>query len=115
MIADNRLGDLSSFDERKLVIELEQLQVLDLDFEITDTGFEIGEVDRLIRDFHEHPQEDPADLPVDPQQVRQVARRGDLWALGKHLLICGDALDALSYKTLLGEASAQMVFYGSAL
>jgi len=110
MIADNRLGDLSSFDERKLAIELEQLQVLDLDFEITDTGFEIGEVDRLIRDFHEQPQDDPADLPVDPQQVRKVARRGDLWALGKHLLFCGDALDPLSYKTLLGGAPAQMVF-----
>ncbi len=47
IVADNRLAELSSCNEKKLTQELEQLLVLDLDFEITDAGFEIGEVDRL--------------------------------------------------------------------
>ena len=110
IIADNRLAELSAWDERQLASELEQLQVLDLDFEITDIGFEIGEIDRLISDLHEEPQDDPADRPIDPSNVSAVTRRGDLWALGKHLLFCGDALDPLSYRVLLGGERAQMIF-----
>lgn len=110
MIADNRLAKLSVWDERKLALELEELQVLDLDFEITDTGFEIGEIDRLITDCHEEPGEDAADQPVDLKAIRPVARRGDLWALGKHRLFCGDALDPHSYAILLDRERAQMCF-----
>lgn len=110
IVADNRLAELSAWDEKKLALELEELQVLELDFEITDIGFEVGEIDRLISDLHNEPDEDPADRLVAQNTTRAVARRGDLWALGKHRLFCGDALDPSSYEALLGGQHARMIF-----
>ncbi|RZI57309.1 MAG: site-specific DNA-methyltransferase, partial [Zymomonas sp.] len=108
VIADNRLAELSQFDEKVLASELEELQSLDLGFDIIDTGFEIAEIDARISALHEPETVDPADQPV--SNVRAVARRGDLWSLGAHRLFCGDSLDPLSYRVLLGGERAQMAF-----
>ena len=109
IIADNRLAELAGWDEDLLAIELIDLSVLNLDFEITDIGFEIAEIDLMI---HRHQQSSapPEDdlLPEVPSQP--VARPGDLWALGPHLLFCGDALDCDSYRILLGAERADMIF-----
>lgn len=110
IIADNRLAELSTWDDKALAIELEQLQALDDDFEIVDTGFAVGEIDALVSALHEQPEQDPADRPSNLSNVRRVTRRGDLWAMGNHRLFCGDALDRLSYRVLLGSERAQMIF-----
>lgn len=111
MIADNRLGDLSDFDEGVLALELEELLSLDEPFEITDTGFEMARVDALIEDLHKpEAQDDPADASVDPSRVEKVARPGDVWLVGDHRLFVGNALEPESYKVLLGGERAQMIF-----
>jgi hypothetical protein len=107
MLADNRIGELSSWDEDVLADELEYLSVLDEPFEITDTGFELPKIDALIEERHK-PKNDPVDAPV--TNVEAVARVGDLWLLGRHRLFVGNALERQSYQALLDGQRAQMVF-----
>lgn len=111
MLADNRIGELSTWDEIQLADELQELSSADEAFEITDTGFELPRIDVLIEDRHKpKAKEDTADAPVDPATVQPVSRLGDLWLLGRHRLFVGNALEQQSYQVLLGNERAQMVF-----
>lgn len=111
MLADNRLCELSSWDEIQLADELQELAAADEAFEITDTGFELPRIDVLIEERHKPKADvDTADAPVDPATVEAVAQLGDLWLLGRNRLFVGSALDPLSYRVLLGDERAQMVF-----
>jgi hypothetical protein len=102
VLADNKLALLSSWDPDLLRDEIQLL--IDEDFEIELTGFSTVEIDLLI----EQPLADAELRPQDvPEQV--VSRLGDLWALGEHRLLCGDALAPASYSSLLGSDQAQMV------
>jgi len=108
-LADNRLAELSGWDDELLRLELSELLELDLDFSIEVTGFVTAEIDRLLDvSFGEH-SADPAD-EVEPPAERAVSKLGDLWQLGRHRLLCANALEELSYQSLLGEERAQMVF-----
>lgn len=111
MLAENRLAELSDWNLEILALELEELTVLDLPFEVTATGFEMARIDTLIEERRKpEAEEDPADLPVDPATVEHVARPGDLWLLGRHRLFVGNALERESYQVLLGGERAEMVF-----
>lgn len=105
-IADNRIAELSSWDEAILASELEELLSLGagLDFEIVDTGFEIGAIDRIVSQAKEAELE--SDEPLHPEAVPAIARAGELWQCGRHLIFCGDARDADSYRVLLGSERA---------
>lgn len=111
MLADNRLSELSGWDEDILALELEELTLVDEPLEITATGFEMARIDALVEARHKpEPETDPADRPVDPARVEKIARLGDLWLLGKHRLFVGNALERESYQALLGKERAEMVF-----
>ena len=102
VLTDNKLALLSSWDMGLLSDEI-QLLIAD-DFEIELTAFDTVEIDLLI--------EPPAaDVELQPQDVpvRVVSRPGDLWALGGHRILCGDALVEASYSRLLDGEMAQMV------
>lgn len=106
-LADNRLAELSNWDEDILVVELKELSSLDLDFNVEVTGFETVDLDRLeARTKADKPEIVP---PVDLEKPA-VTRTGDLWQLGPHRLLCGSALEEGSYKTLLEDERAQLVF-----
>ncbi len=109
-IADNRLNENSEWDESKLAIELQQLlEIEGLDFDVTITGFEIGEIDSILEASHESAaMEDPIPEPVLDQAP--VTELGDLWLLGKHRLLCGNALVDETYKTLMGPRRAAAIF-----
>jgi DNA modification methylase len=107
-IADNRLGELSTWDDRLLGERLSELSKLELDFSLDVTGFEIPKIELLIEGAP--PQRDPADRMPRAQPGPAVCRPGDLWELGRHLIYCGNALDEPSYKVLMGEDRAAMVF-----
>jgi ParB-like chromosome segregation protein Spo0J len=96
MIADNRLAELASWDENRLGVELEALKCLDLDFALSATGFEIGEIDLKIEPPH------GPGRGRGPRRRRgpPVARAGETWALGPHRLVCGDAHDEAAYRAL---------------
>jgi DNA modification methylase len=111
-IADNRLTETSSWDERLLAEQLKELSELDLDFDIESTGFEMGEIDLRIEGLESggDPQDDPADtIPLMPERP-PVSRTGDLWLLGRHRLGCGNALDRRAYGALMDGERADLVF-----
>ena len=109
-LADNKIAANAGWDRKLLAEELGELATLlpefDLDLEIT--GFEPAELDGLLGDLVD-PEIDPADeLPAG--QDRAISRSGDLWELGPHRLLCGDAQSAAAYRVLMGGVLATMVF-----
>ncbi len=111
VIADNKLAENAGWDSEILAIELQDLMALDLDFDVSLTGFEMPEIDLLISGLGgEDEVQDEDIIPAAPAKGLAVTRPGDLWVMGDHRLLCGDALKAESYKKLLGGEQAQMVF-----
>jgi len=112
MIADNRLNETSTWDERLLGEQLKELSLQDLDFSLDATGFEIGEIDLRIEGLSNlsEADEDPADAISTLQPERVVSRVGDVWSLGRHRVSCGSALDQSAYSALMETQRAAMVF-----
>ena len=110
MLADNKLTDRSSWDDRKVAIVLKELSDIALDFEIEATGFEAPEIDLRIQSL-EPPDEstDSAD-EFEASHGPPVSRPDDLWILGDHRLLCGNALDPQAYDALLAGEKAAAVF-----
>jgi DNA modification methylase len=110
VIADNRLAENAGWDTELLAIELQYLADLNLDFDVTITGFSMPEIDVLIGGIDAPQQKpDPADL-VPEVAATAVTRPGDIWQIGPHRLICGDSTEAETYTRLLDGERAQMVF-----
>ena len=94
-----------------MTVELGELLELDLDFEIGITGFSIPEIDGILEDLAPEDPGDPRDDVVpDPSNCPARCRPGDVWQLGPHRLICGDALDPGVVALLMEEERARMVF-----
>jgi DNA modification methylase len=107
-IADNKLGELSNFDEKKLSLEISGLIEIAEDFEIEDTGFDTGEIDLILQGLDNS---DPDEQDVfEPRTGRAVAVIDDLWSLGTHRLLCADARDPASYHSLMNGGTAAAVF-----
>ena len=112
MIADNRLTENSVWDDRLLAEQFRALSVLDLDFSLEVTGFEMGEIDLRIEGLNS-PAPDDQDCADDLSVVPSgppVTRAGDIWELGEHRVHCASALDAVAYAALMRDEQAQMVF-----
>lgn len=110
VIADNKLALNAGWDREILAIELQGL--IDLDFEVELTGFSLAEIDLVLDEAGEA---DP-NVPDSAEDIFAVvagpaiSRRGDLWIMGRHKLICGDARDTSDYARLLGSERVDMVF-----
>jgi DNA modification methylase len=106
MLADNKIALNAGWNEELLRIELAELLVADLDFDVGITGFDTAEIDLMLSE----PQKaDPADEQIEPDDGPPVSRLGDVWLLGPHRLHCGDALDADAYRCVMAGEVAQMV------
>lgn len=103
-LADNRIAELAGWDDEALALELKDLSSLELDLEIA--GFDSVELDvRLGKepDPFTVDSQDPDDDPIDVGQGPAVSRPGDIWRLGEHALLCGDALASQYLEDLLGD------------
>ena len=109
VIADNRLALNAGWDEEVLAIELQGLLETELEFDIDVTGFSIPEIDALIEGLSPDEDGDPAD-DILPEDGTPVSGLGDLWELGPHRVICGNALETETFDRLLGGERARMVF-----
>src|SRR6476660_4194183 len=89
VIADNRLAENAGWDRALLGLELQYLTDLDVDFDVTLTGFELPEIDLLIGELSLAGDNDPADAAIEVSAGPPVTRPGDLWRIGSHRLICG--------------------------
>ena len=112
-LSDNRLAELSEWDEPLLAQHLKELSQV-LDFEIELSGFEVGEIDLKIQnlDSDGEAEADGADtLPPCASSKPPVTRPGDLWVLGddEHRILSADASEAASYTTLMDTKRAAMV------
>jgi DNA modification methylase len=110
ILADNKLALNAGWDREILAIELQAL--VDFDFDVELTGFSLAEVDFTLEDASES---SPAssDQPEDETPVlmgEAVSQRGDVWQLGRHRLMCGDARDPDHYDQLLGGDLADLIF-----
>lgn len=101
-LADNRLAELATWDMELVSRELQLLQ--DAGFDLTLTGFDEGD---LILPESTDAFEDDAFDPTPPAEA--VARRGEIYALGRHRLMCGDATDARDVMALMDGASAHLL------
>ncbi len=109
MLADNRLAERSTWDRELLGKELEFLTSVNLEFDVTTTGFSTGEIDVLLNSAVEPPAAAEDEI-VEPVGTAAVSRLGDRWLLGDHRILCGDATDPVSFSKLLGWRRAQAVF-----
>jgi DNA modification methylase len=111
LLADNRLAELATWDDRLLAESLKELSAADPDFDIEITGFDMGEIDVRIQGLESlsDGEEDPDDR-VPPPQGPAIARPGDLWVLGRHRLLCGSALDQSAYAAVMQGELATAVF-----
>lgn len=107
-LADNRLAEISEWNEELLAIELAAIIEFD-EMPIEILGWETAEIDLILDTDAKEDAADPADdcpeLPSEP-----VSQLGDLWRLGQHRLFCGSSLNSGSWATLMDGREAAMVF-----
>lgn len=102
-IADNKLGELAEWDLELLALELDDLKVLD--FDLDQTGFDDKELGKIL-DTSKEASEDDYEPPV---EIETSIQRGDLFRLGRHRLLCGDATSAEDVGRLMDGKKADLL------
>lgn len=108
MIADNKLGDMSSFDDALLIENFKLLSLEGLSLDLEQTSFTMGEIDVLLEQPAPKDTPDPDDEPVEMTTKVPINRVGDQWQLGVHRLACGSALDPKVWSELMQGEKAVM-------
>ena len=103
ILADNRLAEAADWDRELLALEVADLSALGID--PGDLGFEAGEIDALLNLGTADPREE--ETPEPPETP--VSRPGDLWLLGAHRLLCGDATVPADVARLLNGVTPQLM------
>ena len=109
----NRSATWAGWDDTLLALELEDLKLAEFDLSLT--GFDASEIEALLADDQADAEQREGDQPdaaddVPEVSANPVSRAGDVWALGQHRLICGDAADARVVSTLMGDDRANLLF-----
>ncbi len=107
VIADNQLALSAGWDEALLHLELAALQ--EDDFDLNLLGFDDDALVALLADEDSAQRLTDEDAVPDTPQT-PVSSRGDLWLLGNHQLLCGDATAPADVARMLGAYTADMVF-----
>ncbi|WP_291395098.1 DNA methyltransferase [Devosia sp.] len=109
VLADNKLALNAGWDTELLAIELGAL--IELDFDVSLTGFSIAEIDFTLEQAREAKTDaiPSADI-IPPVTTSPVTQKGELWLLGRHQLLCGDARTRSDVERLLGGRRADLLF-----
>jgi DNA modification methylase len=110
VLADNKLAQNADWDTELLALELGELAELSFDLELT--GFSNCEIDIILDDAAQATPEtsiDDADKVPEPSDLI-VSKPGDLWRLGRHRLLCGDALQSDSFERVMEGRQANIIF-----
>lgn len=105
ILADNRLALNAGWDEQLLALEFAGLK--ELDFDLSLTGFNASELETLLTDPDGDVQDDGFDLTAALEEASFVLP-GDVWVLGRHRLICGDATDVPTVQRLMNGRKANL-------
>lgn len=109
-LADNKLSENSSWNVELLGIELRDLAELDVDCDVSIPGFETGEIDFLVQNLDANSLDESDEIPEINESEPPASREGDLWILGRHRLLCGDARKRKAFAILMGNDRAAVVF-----
>lgn len=106
-LADNRVAQEAEWDDDLLAQEL--LALTDAGFDLALTGFNDDELASLLAEpTGLLPDVDPDEVPEPP--TTPVTKKGDVYRLGPHRLVCGDSTDAHAWEALMGEDRAAMIW-----
>jgi hypothetical protein len=111
-IADNKIAENAGWNRERLAIEIPELAaLLEADgLDVSILGFEAVEIDQLVTDFEENAADPEDSIDSKWWQDRVVSKPGDLWLLGPHKLLCGDARSATDIARLMAHCRADMAF-----
>jgi DNA modification methylase len=109
-IADNKLAQNAHWDERLLGESFLELKQLDVDFDLSITGFSLPEIDLTLQTLQEPRSSDGADEPEAAVTGASVCKPGDVWQLVDHRIHCADATSEATFDTLMKEELAHIVF-----
>jgi ParB-like chromosome segregation protein Spo0J len=87
-LADNKIALNAGWDVDLLKLELKELADLEIDFDLSLTGFSTGEIDVLLAS-----KGDPDDETIPAVPIQPRTRLGDIWICGQHRVGCGDGRD----------------------
>lgn len=107
VLADNKLALNAGWDQELLALELQEL--VELDFDMDLTGFSIAEIDFTLEAASNSHDDDEADH-IPALEHAAVSQHGDVWQLGRHRLLCGDARSEADYHLLMADDQARLVF-----
>lgn len=110
VLADNKLAQNAGWDRELLGLELQGL--IDLNFEVELTGFTPCEIDIVLEDAQRSAttgQDTEDDIPSVSDQPA-IVRLGEVWQLGRHRLICGDARERPVMEALMDDERAHLIF-----
>lgn len=108
-IADNKLAEGGEWDLPELAIELSDLMLSD-DIEIDLTGFSTVEIDSIVLGSEKPGSVSESEEVEEPDETPAISRVGDVYLIGKHRLVCGDAREPSVYKRLMGGELARCIF-----
>jgi len=106
-IADNKTGELATWDMDLLPLELADLR--DAEFDLSVLGFDMSEVEAMLAPAGTEGNTPVDDVPETPDEDDVLTRPGDLWVLGRHRLLCGDSTNAGDVDRLMDGERAALV------
>ena len=106
VIADNKLALNAGWDDEMLALELGDLK--DLDFDLSLTGFDDDELNKLLAEAVNEGLVDEDEAPLPPDEP--ISKLGDVWQLGSHRVMCGDSTSIDAVDKLMEGQKADMVF-----
>lgn len=107
ILADNRYAQDAGWDEELLRLEIESLE--GMDFDVSLTGFNEDEIADLFSDSESTGAEDDDFDLSDALEKAAFVERGDVWQVGRHRLMCGDATSAEDVSTLMDGKKANLI------
>lgn len=107
ILADNRYAQDAGWDEEMLKLEIEALE--GMDFDVSLTGFNEDEIADLFADSESTGAEDDDFDLSDALEKAAFVERGDVWQVGRHRLMCGDATSAEDVATLMDGKKANLI------
>ena len=103
-LADNKVAEFSEWEMNLLGEELGELAEIS-DIDMGDFGFDLSEFDNIGMDEKTEVEEDEV-----PEEVEPVCKKGEIWLLGEHRLMCGDSTDAEQVAKLMDGERADIAF-----
>lgn len=110
-IMDNKSSEFATWDYEALLTEMESLKLDDYNLELT--GFDFNEIEGIMDKYNPKDIEEDSDFDID-EQLETIetpkSKRGDIWLLGNHRLLCGDSTVKDEVEKLMNGQKANMIF-----